>query len=83
MTFPCAVDVELDGFLAVAGELAQLLYDGARRVLLDVADEVDVPEGVRFSLRTEVLDGIDQIGEQTFVEVAHIRHLPAFTPRAG
>ena len=44
-----AVDVERDRPRVVVGQLAEPLDDAARRVLLDVADEVDVAKPIGLS----------------------------------
>src|SRR5437763_9349476 len=66
-----AVDVEGDGLAVVVGELAQTLDRGFGAVLLDVPDEIDVAESIRLLLPERVADGIDELAEQTIIELAH------------
>jgi len=66
-----AVDVHGNGLAAGVGELAQPFDGDLRAVLVDVAYEVDVAQAIRLFLPEDVTDGIDQLAEQTIVQLAH------------
>ena len=57
---PGAVDVDRDGPGVVVGELTQPLDGDAGGVLLDVPDEINVPEAVRLLFSDNLLNRVDQ-----------------------
>jgi hypothetical protein len=66
-----AVDEERDRLVVLVGELAQPLDAGARGVLLDVADQVDVADAIA-SLPPQLrAHGVDELGDQAFVQLSH------------
>ena len=65
-----AVDVERDRAGVVVGQLAQAFDDAARRVFFDVADEIDIPQPVRLLLAQGCLQRIDELEDQSIVQVA-------------
>src|SRR3954469_22749557 len=67
----CTVDVQRDGFTTVVGQLAQPLDDHAGVVPFDVTDEVDVAKSLRLLLFEQIPDSIDNLFEQTCVQIAH------------
>ena len=66
-----AVDEERDRLVVVVGELAQPLDAGARGVLLDVADQVDVAQPVARLLAELRADRVDELGDEAFVQFSH------------
>src|SRR4051812_24424161 len=68
---PCTVDVQRDGFPTVVGQLAQPLDDHAGVVPLDVTDEVDVAKSLGLLLFEQIPDSVDDLLEQTCVQIAH------------
>src|SRR4029077_4096533 len=59
-----AVDVEGDRPPAVARELAHALDTRARRVLLDVSDEIDVTQPRAGLLPEHLTDSVDELGDR-------------------
>ena len=68
-----AVDEERDRLAVLVGELAQPLDAGARGVLLDVADQVDVADAIGCLLAQLRADRFDELGDQAFVQLSHRR----------
>ena len=63
-----AVDVDRDRLAAVVGQFAQSLDDGPRGVFLDITDEVDVAQAIGLLFSDNLLDRVDQLVEQPFVD---------------
>src|SRR5204863_7969180 len=66
-----AVDVDRDRLAAVVGELAEPLDAGARGVLLDVANEIDVAELVALLLAELRPHGLDQLDDKSVAQLTH------------
>ena len=66
-----AVDVQSDRPVAVSGQLAKPFDAGARRILLDVADQIHVPQPLARLLAQLHANGVDQLGDQTIAQLSH------------
>ena len=66
-----AVDEQGDRLVVLVRQLAQPLDAGARGVLLDVADQVDVAEPVACLLAQLRADRIDELGDQAIAQLSH------------
>src|SRR5262245_20962692 len=64
-----AVDVESNRSGVVVGQLAKALDHSACCIFFDVADEVDVAQTIGSLLTEDSPDSIDQLADQTFVQL--------------
>ena len=68
-----AIDVDRNRPRVVVGEFPETLDDRPRRVFLDVADEVDIPEAVRLLFSDDLFHRLYQFREYLVVDFAHLR----------
>src|SRR5439155_5927642 len=66
-----AVDEQGDGPIVVACELAETLDAGARRVFLDIPDQVDVAEAITLFFPQLGAHRIDELGDQAIAQLSH------------
>jgi hypothetical protein len=67
----CAVDEQGDRLGVLVRQLAQPLDAGARRVLLDVADQVHVADTIACLLAQLRPDGVHELDDQAFAQLSH------------
>jgi hypothetical protein len=65
-----AVDVERDRPVVVVGHLAHPFDHTLREILFDVADQIDIAQTVGGLLAENAFHGVDQIENETIVEIA-------------
>jgi hypothetical protein len=69
-----AVDEDGDRPVVLVGELTEPFDAAPCRILLDVADEINIPQPVRCFLAELRADGIDELRDQTIAQLSHRLH---------
>jgi hypothetical protein len=65
------VDVQGDGFVAFVGKFPKSFDRLSGRILLDVADEVDVAEAIALLFADDSFDRVDEFTEQALIYLGH------------